>query len=96
MLGAVAPGEQLAGYYLLDCENLDEAIEWARNLFQPAAPLGIAAFEIRPLQDHSQIAPACDDSSLYLNYGIPFFRQFNSVRAEIGFENLDANEHQTK
>jgi len=41
--------EQLAGYYILDCNNLDEAIAWASKL-----PLrctgGEAGIEIRPLR----------------------------------------------
>ena len=37
--------EQLGGYFLLDCENLDEAIAWAAKI--PAAQYG--TIEIRPL-----------------------------------------------
>lgn len=37
--------EQLGGYYLLDCANLDEAIAWAGKC--PAADTG--SIEIRPL-----------------------------------------------
>ena len=37
--------EQLGGYFLLDCENLDEAIAWAAKI--PAAQYG--SIEIRPL-----------------------------------------------
>ena len=37
--------EQLAGYYILDCENLDEAIEWAAKI--PTASTG--AIEVRPI-----------------------------------------------
>ncbi len=37
--------EQLGGYFLLDCENLDEAIRWAERI--PAAKQG--SIEIRPL-----------------------------------------------
>jgi len=40
--------EQLAGYYILDCENLDEAIEWAAKI--PTACKGAdGCIEIRPL-----------------------------------------------
>jgi hypothetical protein len=39
--------EQLAGYYILDCENLDEAIEWAARI--PSACQGAEGVEIRPL-----------------------------------------------
>ena len=37
--------EQLGGYYLLDCENLDEAIKWAAKI--PGAREG--SIEIRPV-----------------------------------------------
>jgi hypothetical protein len=37
--------EQLGGYYLLECANLDEALAWAQRI--PAAKIG--AVEIRPL-----------------------------------------------
>jgi hypothetical protein len=40
--------EQLAGYYILDCENLDEAIEWAARI--PTACRGRSGcIEIRPM-----------------------------------------------
>lgn len=40
--------EQLAGYYILDCKNLDEAIEWAAKI--PTACKGAeGSVEIRPL-----------------------------------------------
>jgi hypothetical protein len=40
--------EQLAGYYILDCENLDEAIEWATRI--PTACKGApGCVEIRPM-----------------------------------------------
>jgi hypothetical protein len=37
--------EQLGGYYMLECSNLDEAIEWAAKI--PGARHG--SIEIRPL-----------------------------------------------
>src|SRR6516225_7348917 len=41
--------EQLAGYYILDCQNLDEAIDWASKI--PTACGGREGFiEIRPLR----------------------------------------------
>jgi hypothetical protein len=54
--------EQLVGYYFLDCENLDEAIEWGKKFVSACGPFG-DCFEIRPLEDHSQIAPECDDGN---------------------------------
>ena len=41
--------EQLAGYYILDCENLDEAIGWASKL-PLACSGGQGCIEIRPLK----------------------------------------------
>jgi hypothetical protein len=40
--------EQLAGYYILDCKNLDEAIEWAAKI-PTACRGGEGCIEIRPL-----------------------------------------------
>ena len=40
--------EQLAGYYILECENLDEAIEWAAKI-PTACKGGAGCIEIRPL-----------------------------------------------
>lgn len=37
--------EQLGGYYMLDCENLDEAIKWAAKI--PGAKDG--TIEVRPI-----------------------------------------------
>jgi hypothetical protein len=42
--------EQLGGYYLLDVENLDAAIEWAHKC--PAARYG--SVELRPIQEFEQ------------------------------------------
>ena len=40
--------EQLGGFYLLDCKDLDEAIEWAKQL-----PMDQGAVEIRPVMDYA-------------------------------------------
>ena len=40
--------EQLAGYYILDCKNLDEAIEWAVKI-PTSCKGGEGCIEIRPL-----------------------------------------------
>lgn len=41
--------EQLAGYYILDCENLDEAMAWAARI--PTGCFGgSGCIEIRPLR----------------------------------------------
>ncbi|MBI3244852.1 MAG: YciI family protein [Chloroflexi bacterium] len=42
--------EQLGGYYLIDCKNLDEAIDWAAKC--PGARVG--SIEVRPIMDFSQ------------------------------------------
>jgi hypothetical protein len=42
--------EQLGGYYVLDVENLDAAIEWAHKC--PAAQYG--SVELRPIQEFDQ------------------------------------------
>jgi hypothetical protein len=42
--------EQLSGYYLLDCNDLDEVIRWAEKI--PTAAYG--SVEIRPLNQWSQ------------------------------------------
>lgn len=40
--------EQLAGYYILDCKDLDEALEWAARV-PTACRGGLGAVEVRPL-----------------------------------------------
>ncbi|MDQ2775581.1 MAG: YciI family protein [Acidobacteriota bacterium] len=41
--------EQLAGYYILDCQDLDEAIEWAAKI--PTSCQGAAGcVEVRPIR----------------------------------------------
>jgi hypothetical protein len=40
--------EQLGGFYLLDCANLDEAIEWAAKI--PGAATG--SVEVRPVMNY--------------------------------------------
>ena len=42
--------EQMAGYYLLDCKDLDEALEWAAKI--PSAKWG--TIEVRPLWSGAQ------------------------------------------
>src|SRR5262245_34251940 len=42
--------EQLAGYYILDCKNLDEAIGWASKIPTQCGGLQ-GCVEIRPLQE---------------------------------------------
>jgi hypothetical protein len=39
--------EQLGGYYLLDCSDLDEALAWAKKL-----PMRGGSVEVRPVMDY--------------------------------------------
>jgi hypothetical protein len=39
--------EQLGGFYLLDCKDLDDALEWARRM-----PLPGGSVEVRPVMDY--------------------------------------------
>jgi hypothetical protein len=41
--------EQLGGFYLLDCKDLDEALAWARKL-----PTNEGTIEVRPVQEFDQ------------------------------------------
>jgi hypothetical protein len=41
--------EHLAGYYIMDCENLDEAIEWAAKI-PTKCQGGEGCIEIRPMR----------------------------------------------
>jgi hypothetical protein len=48
--------EQLAGYYILDCTDLDEALAWAAKI--PTACAGAAGcIEVRPIREFSPRAP---------------------------------------
>ncbi|MGD0227595.1 MAG: YciI family protein [Terriglobia bacterium] len=41
--------EQLAGYYILDCQDLDEALEWAAKI-PTACGGGTGCVEVRPIR----------------------------------------------
>jgi hypothetical protein len=43
--------EQLGGFYVLDCKDLDEALDWAEKC--PAAAVG-GTIEIRPVMDYEE------------------------------------------
>lgn len=48
--------EQLAGYYILECRDLDEALEWAARI--PTACAGaVGCVEVRPLRGVSPPPP---------------------------------------
>jgi len=42
--------EQLAGYYILDCKDLDEALEWAARIPMACAG-GSGCVEVRPIRE---------------------------------------------
>jgi hypothetical protein len=42
--------EQLAGYYILDCKDLDEALQWAARI-PTACKGGDGCIEVRPVAD---------------------------------------------
>jgi hypothetical protein len=42
--------EQLAGYYVIDCKDLDDAIEWAKKI-PTTCQGGPGCIEIRPLHE---------------------------------------------
>lgn len=49
--------EQLAGYYIIECENLDEAIEWAAKI-PTECQGGSGCIEIRPMRGLSRRSQA--------------------------------------
>jgi hypothetical protein len=48
--------EQLGGYYLLDCADLDEAIRWAAKI--PGAATG--SVEVRPVMDYEAMSAGAE------------------------------------
>ena len=53
--------EQVGGFYLLECENLDEALDWAKKI-----PLPAGAIEVRPVMDYEAFGaeePAAAEAS---------------------------------
>jgi hypothetical protein len=49
--------EQLGGYYLLECRDLDEAVRWAAKI--PGAATG--AVEVRPVMDYEAAGAEAPD-----------------------------------
>jgi hypothetical protein len=49
--------EQLAGYYILDCKDVDEVLEWAAKI-PTACAGGGGCVEVRPIRD---LAPKQDN-----------------------------------
>jgi hypothetical protein len=59
--------EQLAGYYMVECQNLDEAIEWAKKIPTSCQGSG-GCIEIRPMRwqapmTEQELAPAIPNAS---------------------------------
>ena len=49
--------EQLAGYYILECKDLDEALDWAKRI--PTSCKGASGcIEVRPVADLPTYPPA--------------------------------------
>ena len=46
--------EQVGGFYVIDCANLDEALEWAKKV-----PARAGNIEVRPVMDYS--VPGADE-----------------------------------
>jgi hypothetical protein len=42
--------EQLGGYYLLDCSDLDDALSWAKRIPMPGGTV-----EVRPVMDYEAV-----------------------------------------
>jgi hypothetical protein len=42
--------EQLGGYYLLDCKDLDDALAWAKRIPMPGGTV-----EVRPVMDYEAV-----------------------------------------
>ena len=58
--------EQLAGYYILDCKDLDEAIAWAAKI-PTACGGGEGCIEIRPLRELSRSLQGEPAQAQYVN-----------------------------
>jgi hypothetical protein len=59
--------EQLAGYYILDCKDLDEALEWAARI--PTACGGaVGCVEVRPIREIRK--PARESQGLGAREGV--------------------------
>ena len=49
--------EQLGGYYLLDCADIEEAMRWAERIPVPSS----GGVEVRPAIDYAALETAGDD-----------------------------------
>ncbi len=50
--------EQLGGYYLLDCRDLDDALVWAKRIPMPGGTV-----EVRPVMDYEAVGSEVHTSS---------------------------------
>ena len=50
--------EQLGGFYLIEVEDLDAALEWGRRVPMPGG-----AVEVRPVMDHEQAGGSSEHSA---------------------------------
>ena len=50
--------EQLGGFYLLDCADLDEALAWARKIPMPGGKV-----EVRPVMDYEAAGGSSEHSN---------------------------------
>jgi hypothetical protein len=69
--------EQLAGYYLLDCQDLDEAIAWAARI--PNCHSAQGCIEIRPIQE----LPTVPDSFRKSNAALGSIFKAESTSAKV-------------
>ena len=46
--------ECIIGWYLVECKDLEEAIEWAKKI--PLVPYGFGAVEVRPVVDMTALS----------------------------------------
>jgi len=53
--------EQLGGYYIIDCKDLDEAIEWGKKIPTKCRG-GQGCIEIRPIRDISEFQKTLKES----------------------------------
>ncbi len=47
--------EQLGGYYIIDCKDLDEAISWASKIPTKCGGGGYGCVEVRPVQEVAEL-----------------------------------------
>ena len=50
--------EQLGGFYMLDCSDLDEALAWARKIPMPGGKV-----EVRPVMDYEAAGSTTHDNA---------------------------------